>query len=223
MGTISCPFFHHQYILVELNAVLLGELPQRHNLASFLGGGLEGLDVGGVVVAADKALDDAAGADSYLTGYLLDDVASVFVDGEFELVVGISLGLLNLRNILNAISLTQIQTSTNVFLHLRPWRLVDVLKDGHGRLLLFQIFDSRKEGFTRSSLVLDIFAMTRFQHAEILAGSTRHEHIPLRNRLRPPINIHHRLLLGQLRNIWKQQHARKVPSNVRLLKGFNLA
>lgn len=89
MGTIPCPFFHHQYILVELNAVLLGKLPQRHNLASFLGGGFKGLDVGGVVVAADKALDDAAGADSYLTWYLLDDVASVFVDGEFELVVGI--------------------------------------------------------------------------------------------------------------------------------------
>mmetsp|Transcript_13157 Transcript_13157/g.28451 ORF Transcript_13157/g.28451 Transcript_13157/m.28451 type:complete len:218 (+) Transcript_13157:4547-5200(+) len=108
VSAIPCLLFHDKDVLVQLNAVFFRELAKRNDLARLLGRSLQGLDLVWIIIAADEALDDAASASPHLAGHLFNDVAAVVINGELELIVGISLVLLDLRDVLDAVPLAQV-------------------------------------------------------------------------------------------------------------------
>jgi hypothetical protein len=154
VGAAPSFLLHDQRVLVEVDLVPFGHFSQRDEFRRVAVPRHQGFNVIQAVSTPDKPLNDGARSDPNLPWNFLGNIATLFVDRKREQLVRVCL-FAGILDRLRVVSLGKFNAAQNALLHFRPWRTIDVLKDGNGRLFLVEELDSCQEGFSTRSLVLN--------------------------------------------------------------------
>mmetsp|Transcript_29307 Transcript_29307/g.69763 ORF Transcript_29307/g.69763 Transcript_29307/m.69763 type:complete len:336 (-) Transcript_29307:1163-2170(-) len=210
-------------VLLKVEPVFLRELFKRHLLALVRLGCREGRDIPKALAVRDVPGHDLAYADSDLLRDVIRHVLTIFVNNEFELIVSVWFTLILRYDVLGVVPLAEVDATGDIFGHFVPRGVLDVFENRKLGQLLFQVLHSRNESLAGLPLILYVLSFGILEHREVLARRASHKKVGIGNCLLATIDIRDSFSVSQLRDVREQQHARKVPSNIALLKGLDFA